>query len=338
MKATLTQRRTGLEIQPNGGEITHNKQLNKSKREASKPGTHKRTGFNTTCLHQQNRIQDMVDGVTLSKPAVGKDPPKKDPTSIKTQRHTQSQYKRQPKTSKFRGSRRLHYWISQVFYHRSSHHKPRESDQFKKQRLTGRVSQTMGRQKNNPQMKGKEEASERMLNEIEASQLSDTEFKAVVIKKLKKFTEWECVWSRGCYVGLPRLKVKIGCPCPGKFRNNNISLQIRQFPFAKRKNVHFLLQLSAEQSSSALPASCPGHSRRISVFDQWNMKIRETPSSVLCTWLLTISVCAQRSSWNSWLSWRQGRIVSSSHTSSARHRSFVFMRSRDNVVASLQEL
>ena len=29
-------------------------------------------------------------------------------------------------------------------------------------------------------MKGKEEASERMLNEIEASQLSDTEFKVMV--------------------------------------------------------------------------------------------------------------------------------------------------------------
>ena len=29
-------------------------------------------------------------------------------------------------------------------------------------------------------MKGKEETSERMLNEIEASQLSDTEFKAMV--------------------------------------------------------------------------------------------------------------------------------------------------------------
>ena len=38
-------------------------------------------------------------------------------------------------------------------------------------------------------MKGEEEASEGMLNEIEASQLSDTEFKAVVRKKLKKFTE-----------------------------------------------------------------------------------------------------------------------------------------------------
>ena len=38
-------------------------------------------------------------------------------------------------------------------------------DQFKKQRLTRRVSQTMGRQSNNSQMKGKEEASERMLTE-----------------------------------------------------------------------------------------------------------------------------------------------------------------------------
>ena len=38
-------------------------------------------------------------------------------------------------------------------------------------------------------MKGKEEASERLLNEIEASQLSDTEFKAMVRKKLSELTE-----------------------------------------------------------------------------------------------------------------------------------------------------
>ena len=47
----------------------------------------------------------------------------------------------------------------------------------------------MGRQRNNPQMKGKEEALERMLNEIEASQLSDNEFKELVIKKLWEHTE-----------------------------------------------------------------------------------------------------------------------------------------------------
>ena len=61
-------------------------------------------------------------------------------------------------------------------------------DQFKRQRLTRRVSQTMGRQRNNPQVKGKEEVSERMLSEIEASQLSDIEFKAMVIRKLTELT------------------------------------------------------------------------------------------------------------------------------------------------------
>ena len=38
-------------------------------------------------------------------------------------------------------------------------------------------------------MKGKEEVSERMLNEIEASHLSDIEFKAMVIRKLNELTE-----------------------------------------------------------------------------------------------------------------------------------------------------
>ena len=47
----------------------------------------------------------------------------------------------------------------------------------------------MGRQRNNPQMKGKKEASEIMLNDIEASQLSDIEFKAMVIRKLTELSE-----------------------------------------------------------------------------------------------------------------------------------------------------
>ena len=38
-------------------------------------------------------------------------------------------------------------------------------------------------------MKGKEEASQRMLNEIEASQLAHTEFKVMVIRKLTELTE-----------------------------------------------------------------------------------------------------------------------------------------------------
>ena len=47
----------------------------------------------------------------------------------------------------------------------------------------------MGKQRNNPQMKGKEEASERMLTEKEATQLSDTEFKAMIIRNLTDLTE-----------------------------------------------------------------------------------------------------------------------------------------------------
>ena len=38
-------------------------------------------------------------------------------------------------------------------------------------------------------MKGKEDTSETMLTEKEASQLSDTEFKAMVIRKLSELTE-----------------------------------------------------------------------------------------------------------------------------------------------------
>ena len=47
----------------------------------------------------------------------------------------------------------------------------------------------MERQGNNSKMKGKEEASETMLTEKEASQLSDTEFKAMVTRKLTELTE-----------------------------------------------------------------------------------------------------------------------------------------------------
>ena len=64
-----------------------------------------------------------------------------------------------------------------------------KTEQLKKQRLTGKVSQTMGRQRNKPQMKHKGEVSETMLNEKEASQLSDTDFKELVIKKLHELTQ-----------------------------------------------------------------------------------------------------------------------------------------------------
>ena len=44
----------------------------------------------------------------------------------------------------------------------------------------------MGRQRNNPQSKGKKE---RVLNEIEASTLSDMEFKIMVIRMLNELIE-----------------------------------------------------------------------------------------------------------------------------------------------------
>ena len=47
----------------------------------------------------------------------------------------------------------------------------------------------MERQRNNPQSKEKEKSPERVLNEIEASNLSDTEFKVMVIRMLKELSE-----------------------------------------------------------------------------------------------------------------------------------------------------
>ena len=47
----------------------------------------------------------------------------------------------------------------------------------------------MGRQRNKLQSKGKEESPERVLNETEASNLSDTEFKIMIIRMLKELSE-----------------------------------------------------------------------------------------------------------------------------------------------------
>ncbi|KAF6114663.1 hypothetical protein HJG60_010618 [Phyllostomus discolor] len=46
----------------------------------------------------------------------------------------------------------------------------------------------MRKQRNNPQLKGKEEASGKMLNEIEATQLSDSEFKTMITRKFNELT------------------------------------------------------------------------------------------------------------------------------------------------------
>ena len=47
----------------------------------------------------------------------------------------------------------------------------------------------MGSQRNNPQMKGKKEISKTMVSEKEASQLSDNEFKELVLRKLHELTQ-----------------------------------------------------------------------------------------------------------------------------------------------------
>ena len=47
-------------------------------------------------------------------------------------------------------------------------------------------------------MKGKEESSGRILNEIEASQLSDIEFKTIILRKHNELTE-NCQKLQGSY-------------------------------------------------------------------------------------------------------------------------------------------
>ena len=130
----------------------------------------------------------------LSQQVRGKNPPKKDRTTIKTQIHPESQHKWHKKGI----PRAAIQEIKETSPLNLTGFLPKKiipqaqrviTDQFKKQRLTRRVSQTIGRQRNKLQMKGKEETSERLLNEIEASQPSDTEFKAMVIRKLNELTE-----------------------------------------------------------------------------------------------------------------------------------------------------
>ena len=50
----------------------------------------------------------------------------------------------------------------------------------------------------NPQLKEKEESPEKVLNEIEASKLSDTEFKIMVIRMLKELSD-NCKELYGSY-------------------------------------------------------------------------------------------------------------------------------------------
>ena len=128
----------------------------------SKPWKHRRTSFNTTCPHLHNRKQD-----------VGMDWPSHNQLVGRThQRETQQQPKTKdiPRAS-INHSPRSASWGDHGDYTTESHRYSTtevytvnaggQTEKLKKQRLTGRVSQIMGRQRNNPQMKGKEEASEK---------------------------------------------------------------------------------------------------------------------------------------------------------------------------------
>ena len=70
-----------------------------------------------------------------------------------------------------------------------------KTDQFKNQKQKKKrerereILTNNEKTRNSPQLKGKEESSEGVINEIEASQLSDTEFKTMVIRKLNELTE-----------------------------------------------------------------------------------------------------------------------------------------------------
>ena len=87
-------------------------------------------------------------------------------------------------------SRRLHHCVPQVSYHRRSHQEDRESKQINLIcRNKQEESHKMRRQIKNLQSKRKEESPERVLNEIKASKLSDTEFKIMVIRMVKDLSE-----------------------------------------------------------------------------------------------------------------------------------------------------
>ena len=81
----------------------------------------------------------------------------------------------------------------------------------------------MGRQRNKPQMKGKEEASERMLNEIQVRKLSDIEFKAMVIRKLNELRE------------LPKTTGKLQCTCCKLYQHEKGNRNYQQGPRGNEK-------------------------------------------------------------------------------------------------------
>ena len=193
MEVTLTQPRTYLEIQLN----SENKQLNKSKRKASKPCKHGRTSSNTTCPHLHKRRQEVGDRLTLRNSWWER--PTKDPTRTKNQRHTQSQQKPQPKISKIRRSRRLytksHRYSTTEVYTKNSGGQNRAPWEAEANRKNLTNNGNTKKQSPNDRKGG---SLRNNLNEKEARQLPDIEFKAMVFRKLNKLM-WNYQKLQGNY-------------------------------------------------------------------------------------------------------------------------------------------
>ena len=142
--------------------------------------------------HLHSNIQDVVSGVTFSQPPEGSTNQKMTQQKSKPnyiQRANINVIKDIPRASRSGEETAPLKFTGPLPYKLTPQTQGVKTDQFKNQRQTSRVSQKIGRQRNNPQMKRKEESSERLLNEIETSELLDTEFKTIVIRKFNELSE-----------------------------------------------------------------------------------------------------------------------------------------------------
>ena len=136
-----------------------------------------RTSSNTTCPHL-HRKQEVGADWPSDNQLVEKTHLRKTPQQPKTKDIHRANINHSPRSvrSGVQGdcTNESHRYLSQKFTPKTQGVR---TEQLKKQGLTERGSRKMGRQRNSLQMKVKEEVSETMLNEKEASQLSDNDFK-----------------------------------------------------------------------------------------------------------------------------------------------------------------
>ena len=115
------------------------------------------------------------------------------PMTIRTQIQQESPHNPHKEHScsiQLRTLRRLHHWLPQDSYHVRPPHKDRKSKQiYIIHGSNQKKGSSKGRQRNNLQTKEKEESPEKELNDVEASKLSVTDFKVMVIGILKELSE-----------------------------------------------------------------------------------------------------------------------------------------------------